>query len=290
MLTGKAGEYAVGFQDVLNIWSNSTTEYMPFQAAFPNNVWLLWLSGWESAPWMVKEVAMSYRRHNPGWKIHLLDSSNVKQYVDIPYIHNAQIGSPAKSDIIRLFLLAKHGGVWADATMLCFAPLDSWIHEGLMPAQFFMYHGRDGGKGPASWFLASSNTSYIIQKWKEATDDYWTKRKEMHDYFWMDELFQVLMRTDPLFLRQWQQVPYLYCEAEGQAAMLTDWVQHSNASLKHILERNPPYVLKLSHHGFPNELSEPMQNMNGYHAILLSYRRRPVFHSLQRGYLVHSAQ
>ena len=72
--------------------------------------------------------------------------------------------------------------------------------------------------------------------------------------------------------------------------MLTDWVQHSNASLKHILERNPPYVLKLSHHGFPNELSQPMQNMNGYHAILLSYRRRPVFHSLQRGYLVHSAQ
>ena len=33
--------------------------------------------------------------------------------------------------MIRLELLAEHGGVWADATMLCLRPLDSWIAHAL---------------------------------------------------------------------------------------------------------------------------------------------------------------
>ena len=269
-------------QDMLNAWGSNTTEHLPFQTEFPSIVWLLWLDGWDSAPWMVKEVALSYERHNPGWSVVRLDSQNLKQYLDIPYIDNVNIEAPAKSDIVRLFLLAKHGGVWADATMLCFAPLDSWIHESLMPVQFFMYHGRDGGKGPASWFIISSNESYIIQKWKQAAEAYWSGRVKMHNYFWMDELFASLMQTDEHFLTQWHQVPYLYCEAEGQAAMLADKVQGNSVHLKQLLVTNPPYVLKLSHHGFPEEPSESMQMMNGYHAIMQAYRRRPVFHHLIR--------
>ncbi len=90
------------------------------------------------------------------------------------------------------------------------------------------------------------------------------------------------MDTDATFLTLWQQVPYLYCEAEGQAAMLDGKVQDDNIHVKRIINKNPPYVLKLSHHGFPQDLSDSMKNMNGYHAIVLSYRRRPVYHTLER--------
>jgi len=85
---------------------------------------------------------------------------------------------------LSLLKLAKHGGVWtdeADTTMLRLAPLDSWMHEALMPAEFWMYHGRDGGLGPASWFIASTNESYIMQRWKEMTDVRLTGRSQMHD-------------------------------------------------------------------------------------------------------------
>lgn len=268
-------------QDMLDTWSSNNTGGMPFQREFPRTVWLLWLDGWNTAPWMVREVAHSFERHNPGWDIICLDNDNLRQYIDVEYIDNPHIESAAKSDIVRLSILAEHGGIWADATILCFAPLDSWMHEALMPVEFWMYHGRDNGDGPASWFIASTNQSYIIQKWKQAADQYWIGRTKMHDYFWMDILFRELMDSDSVFLRTWQQVPYLYCEAQGQAAMLDSKVQGDSAHIKQQLDSNPPYVLKLSFHKFPDETLVSTQTTNGYYAIKLSYRRRPVYHSLR---------
>jgi hypothetical protein len=109
----------------------------------PKTVWLLWLSGWHGAavPWLVLQVAHSWRFHNPGWHVELVSADNLHEFVRIPYIHQPHIKEQAKSDIIRLHLLAQHGGVWADATVLCLQPLDHWLYDMLAPARFWMYHG-----------------------------------------------------------------------------------------------------------------------------------------------------
>ena len=51
------------------------------------------------------------------WKINLLNSNNVKDYLDInEFPKNYDTFSSAhKSDLIRLKLLKKYGGVWMDA-------------------------------------------------------------------------------------------------------------------------------------------------------------------------------
>jgi len=151
-------------QELIRSWHrhNATsfgTQGLPFQQEFSRTVWLLWLGGCDSAPWVVREVAASYERHNPGWNIVRLDNVSFKDYVEIDYIDKSDVHEPAKSDILRISLLAEHGGVWADATVLCYAPLDSWIHEALIPQEMWMYHGRDEGKGPASWFIAAGKLS-----------------------------------------------------------------------------------------------------------------------------------
>jgi len=122
------------------------------------NIFLLWLQGWENAKWLNKQVAESWEINNPEWKIHYIDLANLKDYVnDIDYIYDEQkkISPQAKSDIIRLSLLKNHGGIWADATMLCMQPLDHWVYEAVEPSQFWMYHGSGSGMtketGPASW-------------------------------------------------------------------------------------------------------------------------------------------
>ena len=43
-------------------------------------IWLLWLQGWDNAPWLVKEVAKSWQLNNPDWKIRLLTNQNIKFY------------------------------------------------------------------------------------------------------------------------------------------------------------------------------------------------------------------
>ncbi len=64
--------------------------------------------------------------------------------------------------------------------------------------------------------------------------------------------------------------------------MLDGKVQDDVIHVKRIMDKNSPYVLRLSHHGFPQEMSHSMQNMNGYHAVVLLYRQQPVYHTLER--------
>lgn len=233
-----------------------------FVSAVPGKtIWLLWLQGWDKAPWLVQQVKESWKKLNPGWNVELVDEKNLEKYTTIDYIKT--IKSPAaKSDAIRLNLLATHGGVWADSTLLCMHPLDNWIYEALDSAGFWMYHGRDEGRGPASWFIISTINSPIIQKWKNACDKYWKNRQVEDHYFWMDELFKNLSNSDPEFNQDWVRVPHLWCEAPGQSHMLAGRTQKNDPDLKKIISDNPPYVIKLS-----QEDGNFAKDSNAYFAI-----------------------
>lgn len=63
--------------------------------------------------------------------------------------------------------------------------------------------------------------------------------------------------------------------------MLAWHMKTDDKEIKQILHRRPPYVLKLSYHGFPDEALESTQEMNGYYAILQSYRQRMVWHEMK---------
>ena len=249
-----------------------------------NNIFLLWLQGWENANWINKQVAESWELNNPHWKVHYIDLVNLKEYVnDIDYIYdtNKNISPQAKSDIIRLSLLKNHGGVWADATMLCMQPLDHWIHEAIEPAGLWMYHGHGGRMrkeiGPASWFIISKKEEYIISKWKEECDMYWKTNNSASEYHWLDILFNQLYHKDENFRQTWLKVPYLYCELDGQSHTLARHKMEGNTPhLKKLFESQPPYALKFWKSWndiFPDVNSPRCVNSNGYYAIQLSKRR-----------------
>ena len=239
-------------------------------------IWLLWLQGWDSAPWLAQQVKRSWEVQNPGWTVTLITQDNLKEYVTgIDYVYRDTISPQAKSDIIRLSLLHTHGGVWADSTLLCLQPLDSWAEDATKTSNFWMYHGTGGGmnimEGPASWFIVSKKGSYIIQKWKAACDDYWKGRKSTDNYFWMDALFKELYTGDTEFKRQWDAVPYISCEAEGQAHMFADGTWKENTeSIKQILDASPPRVVKLWDKRWTETfpvIDERCKESNGYYAI-----------------------
>jgi len=239
-------------------------------------IWILWLQGWENAPWLPQQVVQSWRVQNPGWNVVLVSESNLNDYVnDIDYMYKDTISPQAKSDIVRLALLNKHGGVWADATLLCLQPLDSWIEESIQSSNFWMYHGTGGGmdimEGPASWFIVSKQGSYIIHKWKEACDSYWKERSSTDNYFWMDALFRGLYTEDPEFKRQWDMVPYISCEDPGQSHMFAggSWKENTE-TVKKIISDSPPRVVKLWERRWSDAfpiLDDISKESNGYYAI-----------------------
>lgn len=264
-------------------------------------IWLLWLQGWDNAPWLIKQVAKSWEINNPDWNIEYVTLDNLHEYVrDIDYIYNKtkEIEPQAKSDIIRLSLLKNHGGVWADATMLCMQPLSSWVEEAVKSAGLWMYHGPGGRMakiGPASWFIISEKDSLMINKWKIACDEYWNNRTKADSYFWLDELFRKLFDSDREFRNVWNLVPYLYCNAKGQAHAMAgsnlDLMVSNNQQLKKILQEKPPYALKfwwsVWQEKFPDVNSTECKNSNGYFAIKMSKRKFIFKHKMtSKGYLI----
>jgi hypothetical protein len=247
------------------------------------NIFILWLQGWENAKWLNKQVAESWKINNPEWKVHLIDLVNLKDYVnDIDYIYDEQknIIPSHKSDIIRLSLLKNHGGVWADATMLCMQPLDHWVHEAVEPSKCWMYHGDCAGQmsnGCAIWFIISQKDEYIISKWKDAMDNFWNSNSTSENYFMTDELFIKLYNNDSYFKELWMNVPYIYCELEGQSHTLAHYgMENDTPHLKSIFEKTPPYALKFWKSWndiFPDINTEKCINSNGYYAIQLSKRK-----------------
>lgn len=259
-------------------------------------IWLLWLQGWDTAPWLVRQVAESWEINNPDWQIRYLSWSNLEAYVDdIDYVFDPDktISPQALSDIVRLSLLNRHGGVWADATLLCMQPLSPWIADAVEPAGLWMYHGHGGGMdgryGPCSWFIASEPGGLIINRWKQACDAYWRARRATSDYFWLDGLFKRLFRTDPGFRETWRRAPHLYVEKPAQAhgfarggRMVSD-----SAAVKRMLATCPPYVLKLWwkpwQTAFPDPEDARCRASNGYYALQMSKRRFTAGHRMQVG-------
>jgi len=250
-------------------------------------IWILWLQGWENAPWLIEQVAESWKINNPDWNIEYVTLDNLHKYVcDIDYIYDEtkEIGPQHKADIIRLSLLKNHGGVWADATMLCMQPLSSWVEEAIKPAGLWMYHSpssRMGKIGPACWFIISKKNSLMINKWKSACDEYWKDRTQADGYLWLDELFKKLYDFDLEFKNLWNLVPYLYCDAKGQAHAMASpdfyLMISNNQQLKKIFQEKPPYALKfwwrIWQEKFPDINSTECKTSNGYFAIQMSKRK-----------------
>jgi hypothetical protein len=142
---------------------------------FPKTIWLLWFQGIEAAPFVVKKCYESWIRHNPTWKVILLDENNLTNYY---FTELPKIAPQAQSDIIRINLLATYGGIWVDATCFCMKPLDMWIDRYLTTG-FFAFNKPGPDRMISSWFLACSKNNYIATVYQNEVNRYWQINKRL---------------------------------------------------------------------------------------------------------------
>jgi hypothetical protein len=175
-------------------------------------IYILWFQGFDNAPEIIKQCVNSWKYYNPDWNIILLDNNNLRNYINlnnhINNINKKNINKTALSDIVRVLLLKKYGGLWVDATTFCNKPLDDWlpnyINEG-----FFAFNKPGPDRLLASWFIYSENNSYIINKWYMRTLQYYKNHNSPHTYFWFHYLFGNLYNSDKIFKEIWDKVPKL---------------------------------------------------------------------------------
>ena len=124
-----------------------------------------------------KECIKRWRSLNPGWKVNVLSKKTIKNY--IPEYFNIVKNSPQRrmpacSDLLRVLLLSKYGGVWVDASVYPMQPLSDFYGNIVNNTGFFSYRflprslsRKKGDREIVSWFLCVDKPNhYIIEKWK----------------------------------------------------------------------------------------------------------------------------
>ncbi len=173
--------------------------------------WLLWLQGWDNAPEVVKMCKDSIIKFNTGRKIVCLDENNYIKYIEIPkdikeMYKNRIIRSAHYSDIIRLELLKKYGGLWIDATVF----LTGKLYKFITKVPLFLYQFPKEIKIPrtiSNWLIYADSHNIIIEETLSLLYMYWRTENKSISYFVMHYLFRVV---SDIYAREWKAVPCIY--------------------------------------------------------------------------------
>lgn len=179
------------YKDFIEKFRNNLSSYT-IKNSIPDTkantpIWVCWLQGIENAPDIVKCCVNSIIKNVEG-KIHIITYDNYSEYVEISKIilekHKLGIIDRTKfSNIIRLAILCKYGGIWMDATLLM---MDRGLPDYVYENPLFMYKIREtldkGYPDPrffTNWFIKSEKENPIINAVYRMHEEWWKTENEV---------------------------------------------------------------------------------------------------------------
>lgn len=167
-------------------------------------IWVCWWQGLDSAPELVKKCIESIQKNAGNHEVIIITEDNYKEYVNIPkWVEdkkNAGIISLTNySDLLRLSLLAEHGGMWLDATFFCAKPtIDEYFSFPLWSIKRPDYLHCSVASG---YFAGYSLQCNVEQRWMFATIRdfflyYWKNNDMLIDYLIVDYMIVLAQQKD----------------------------------------------------------------------------------------------
>lgn len=172
------------YQYILN---DTNTETL-YKGEYGERIWICWFQGIENSPDVIKQCYLSVRKYSTK-KVVLITEQNYKKYTNLPdYIikkyEKGVINKTHFSDILRVELLSRHGGIWIDASVMLTAKLPDFITNSEL---FFFQKCKPGKNGNgvfiSSWLISAKSNNNIILKTRDLIFEYWKKKNYLMDYF-----------------------------------------------------------------------------------------------------------
>lgn len=136
----------------------------------PKIIWTYWDSRF--IPETVRKCMDTWRKYNPGYEIVLLSNDNIIHYLpETDVLGMKMANTPQRTaDFIRIHVLEKYGGIWADATIMMNGSID--FIQSKRGYDLVGYHiGKmmNNAESPVieNWFFAAPPGSRFIKNWKE---------------------------------------------------------------------------------------------------------------------------
>lgn len=234
-------------------WSSYQESKAFRDLSFEPKVFMYWGQGFDKAPPIVQASVRAAQRHHEKSQLILLDDSNLHDWATLPD-RVWTVGDKyraAFSDILRIELIANHGGIWADAT--CY-PTSNLIHrfdEMVAPAGFFVF-GKNKPGVISNWFLASKPHSYIACMIRDSMRLFWDVFEKPITYYHMHQIWLQLYRMDDRFAAHASRIPDL--EVDPRAINRAMLEELANVNVDTLLAGS--FVHKLTHK-YPPELATP---------------------------------
>lgn len=138
----------------------------------PKRIWLYWEQ--PEKPEVVAALNDDVARKNPDHEVVLLNQDNASDYVPEYREWNKFLLPQHKSDLLRLYLMSRYGGIWLDSSIYLGESL-AWVHSWAAHQSLdFVGFYNDTLEGPdypmlESWFLAAAPGNPFIQRWLDYT-------------------------------------------------------------------------------------------------------------------------
>jgi hypothetical protein len=89
-----------------------------------NKIWICWWQGIDNAPEIVKTCVDTIKRNAGEYEVIVITDNNYKDYVQFPdWLEEKRkkniFSRTHYSDLLRMSILAKYGGIWIDSTFFC---------------------------------------------------------------------------------------------------------------------------------------------------------------------------
>jgi hypothetical protein len=141
----------------------------------PKKIWTFWDG---DIPEIVNKCIGTWKKYNPNYEIIVLNKENINNHLpNINFSSMKNIDSPEHfSDVVRIHILAKEGGIWCDASIICLKSFD-WVHElrkkentefvGFFIDSFTLDKYKKTSPVIENWFFACKKGSQFLCDWRD---------------------------------------------------------------------------------------------------------------------------
>ncbi len=258
---GYADKYLAGLVTMYKSYSWLRKRFLPFvgqcekreqKPAAKDYVWVCWFQGMENAPDIVKACHDSMQHWLDGKELIVITRENYEQYAQLPDFivekwEKGILSDAHFSDLLRLELLIRHGGLWLDATAYLTGSLPSYITD----SDFFVY--RNGWMDRemihmASWLIGSRRTGHpLLVETQALLYRYWEKYNYLKNYFLMHMFFRMATEAHE---EEWAAVPY-YNQIDNHLMAQVLEMPYSEHRLREICRQTPVHKLTYKLNALP---------------------------------------
>ena len=135
----------------------------------PRVLWTYWADG-STIPGLVRACVARFQRLNPRWRVVAVTDASLPGLLRGAPLPPAfpRMAAAARSDWVRLFLVAHYGGVWLDASVVLLSSLDRLVQgraEHFVGYYMAGWNSRPDARVVESWFLAAPKGSPFVAEW-----------------------------------------------------------------------------------------------------------------------------